>query len=100
MLIGFDDYPVHQTALPLAHAGSGSPHHYDRFWFNGFRDDLMFGVAFCVYPNRELVDGAFSVVVDGRQHSVFASGRIGPTRWTPLSGRSGSRSSSRCGSTA
>jgi hypothetical protein len=78
MLIGFDDYPVHQTALPLAHAGSGSPHHYDRFWFNGFRDDLMFGVAFCVYPNRELVDGAFSAVVDGRQHSVFASGRIGP----------------------
>ena len=78
MLIGFDDYPVHQTALPLAHPGSGSPHHYDRFWFNGFRDDLMFGVAFCVYPNRELVDGAFSAVVDGLQHSVFASGRIGP----------------------
>ncbi|WP_274535279.1 hypothetical protein [Pseudofrankia asymbiotica] len=25
MLIPFDDYPVHQTALPLAHAGDGHP---------------------------------------------------------------------------
>jgi hypothetical protein len=76
MLIPFDDYPVHQTSLPLAHAGSGNPHQYDRFWFNGFREDVMFGVAFCSYPNRELMDGAFSVVHDGRQHSVFVSGRI------------------------
>ena len=78
MLIAFDDYPVHQTALPLAQSGNGNPNHYDRFWFNGFREDLVFGVAFCVYPNRQLVDGAFSVVRDGRQTSVFASGRINP----------------------
>ena len=76
MLIPFDDYPVHQTSLPLAQSGSGNPHQYDSFWFNGFREDVMFGVAFCSYPNRELMDGAFSVVHDGRQHSVFASGRI------------------------
>ncbi|MCP3810957.1 hypothetical protein NLX62_01155 [Mycobacteriaceae bacterium Msp059] len=78
MLIAFDDYPVHQTALPLAQCGNGNPNHYDRFWFNGFRDDLMFGVAFCVYPNRQIMDGAFSVVREGHQRSVFASGRINP----------------------
>jgi hypothetical protein len=80
MLIPFDDYPIHQTSLPLAQTGSGNPHQYDRFWFNGFREDMMFGVAFCSYPNRELMDGAFSVVRGGRQHSVFTSGRISTDR--------------------
>ncbi|MEV0247242.1 hypothetical protein AB0H76_11685 [Nocardia sp. NPDC050712] len=88
MLIPFDDYPVHQTALPLAHAGAGGADHYDRLWFNGFRDDLMFGVAFCHYPNRTLMDGAFSVLRAGRQTSLFVSGRANPnpvdTRMGPM----------------
>ncbi|WP_067682952.1 hypothetical protein [Nocardia miyunensis] len=88
MLIPFDDYPVHQTPLPLAQSGFGSPDHYDRFWFNGFRDDLMFGVAFCSYPNRQIMDGAFSVLRDGRQTSLYVSGRANPdptdTRMGPL----------------
>lgn len=88
MLIPFDDYPVHQTALPLAHTGFGHPDHYDRFWFNGFRDDLMFGVAFCTYPNRQITDGAFSVLRDGRQTSLYVSGRANPdpidTRMGPM----------------
>ncbi|KUI34237.1 hypothetical protein [Mycobacterium sp. GA-2829] len=78
MLIDFDDYPIHQTAAPLAQCGGGNPNHYDRFWFNGFREDLIFGIAFCVYPNRRIVDGAFSIVQSGRQRSVFASGRLHP----------------------
>ncbi|GAB91416.1 hypothetical protein [Gordonia rhizosphera] len=76
MLIEFDDYPIHQTSLPLGQTGSGNPNQYDRFWFNGFREDLIFGVAFCSYPNKAIMDGAFSVVRDGRQTSVFASGRM------------------------
>ncbi|HTY33447.1 hypothetical protein [Mycobacterium sp.] len=79
MLIAFDDYPVHQTSLPLAQSGNGNPQFYDRFWFNGFREDLMLGVAFGSYPNRQIMDGAFSVVHDGRQRSVFASGRMNPS---------------------
>ncbi|MGK2317849.1 hypothetical protein ACSJLP_10140 [Gordonia rhizosphera NBRC 16068] len=78
MLIAFDDYPVHQTSLPLGQAGSGNPNHYDRFWFNGFREDLMFGVAFCSYPNKQLMEGAFSLLTEGRQVSVHASGRMNP----------------------
>jgi hypothetical protein len=82
MLTPFDDYPIHQTSLPLAQPGGGHPDHYDRFWFNGFREDLYLGVAFATYPNRGIMDGAFSVVRGGMQRSVFASGRmpLDPTR--------------------
>ncbi|MBL7492154.1 hypothetical protein I6A60_08190 [Frankia sp. AgB1.9] len=76
MLIPFDDYPVHQTALPLAHAGDGHPDQYDRFWFNGYDENMYFAVALGLYPNRGIIDAAFSVVHDGVQRSVFASGRI------------------------
>jgi hypothetical protein len=75
LLIPFDDYPIHQTALPLAHAGGGHPNHYDRFWFNGYTEDLYFAVALGIYPNRGVIDAAFSVVHAGVQRSVFASGR-------------------------
>lgn len=78
MLTSFDDYPIHQSALPLAQTGNGNPHHYDRFWFNGFREGLFLGVAFGSYPNRQIMDGAFSVVHRGVQRSVFASGRANP----------------------
>jgi hypothetical protein len=76
VLTPFDDYPVHQTSLPLAHAGGGHPDHYDRFWFNGYRDDLYFAVALGTYPNRDVIDAAFSTVYGGVQRSVFASGRL------------------------
>jgi hypothetical protein len=76
MLTPYDDYPIHQTALPIAHMASGDPNHYDRFWFNGYTENYYFGIGMAVYPNRGIIDGAFSVVSDGVQRSVFASGRI------------------------
>ena len=77
MLTPFDDYPIHQTPLPLAHPASGDPNHYDRFWFNGYTEDYYFACGMAVYPNRGIIDGAFSVVHNGVQRSVFASGRSG-----------------------
>jgi hypothetical protein len=76
MLIPFDDYPVHQTAVPLAHVADGHPDAYDRFWFNGYDENMYFAVAMGLYPNRGVIDAAFSVVHDDVQRSVFASGRI------------------------
>jgi hypothetical protein len=76
VLTPLDDFPVHQTALPVAHMATGDPNHYDRYWFNGYRDDLYFAVAMAVYPNRDIIDAAFSVVSNGRQRSVFASARL------------------------
>src|SRR3954467_11053692 len=80
MLTPFDDYPIHQTSLPIAHAASGDPNHYDRFWFNGYTEDFYFAAGMAVYPNRGIIDGAFAVVHDGVQRSVFASGRIPTAR--------------------
>ena len=51
----------------------GHPNAYDRFFFNGYREDLYFALALGLYPNRGVIDAAFSVVVDGQQFSVFAS---------------------------
>lgn len=76
VLTPFDDYPIHQSPLPLAMVAGGHPDAYDRFWFNGYRGDLYFGVAMALYPNRGIIDAAMSVVRGGIQRSVFASGRI------------------------
>jgi len=76
VLTPFDDYPIHQTALPIAHPASGDPNHYDRYWFNGYRDDFYFAVGMAVYPNRGIIDAAIATVHDGVQRSVFASGRM------------------------
>jgi hypothetical protein len=88
MLTPFDDYPIHQTPLPIAHPATGDPNHYDRFWFNGYTEDYYFAAGMAVYPNRGIIDGAFAVVHDGVQRSVFASGRIpadrGQTKIGPL----------------
>jgi hypothetical protein len=89
VLTPFDDYPIHQTPLPIAHPASGDPNHYDRFWCNGYREDLYFAAGLAVYPNRGIIDAAFSVVHEGVQRSVFASGRMPDdrtqTRVGPLS---------------
>jgi hypothetical protein len=76
LLSSFDEYPIHQTAQPVAHPASGDPNHYDRAWLSGFiPGELQFSLAMGLYPNRGVIDGAFSVVADGVQQSVFASGR-------------------------
>jgi hypothetical protein len=75
VLSPFDDYPIHQAPVPIAEAGGGHPDFYDRFWFNGYTDDVFFALALGSYPNRGVIDAAFSVVCDGVQRSVFASGR-------------------------
>jgi len=71
----FDDYPIHQTAEPLAHRGGGERNYYDRYFFNGYTRDgsLYFGAALGLYPNRRVMDASFSVLHDGEQHSLRTS---------------------------
>ena len=78
MLTPFDDFPIHQTGDPIAQPVSADPNHYDRYFFNGFDRDgaFMIGGAMGHYPTRGVIDAAFSVVVDGVEHSVFASGQM------------------------
>jgi len=85
-LTRFDDYPIHPTANPIAWPLSGDPNHYDRYWFNGQDRDGRFFIAAAMghYPVRDVVDAAFSVVVDGVESSVFASGRMPKDRTTAV----------------
>jgi len=73
----FDDYPIHQTAVPVAYPATGDRNYYDRYFFNGYdRDgDFFFAVAMGIYPNRKVIDTSFSVVHAGEQRSVHASAR-------------------------
>ncbi len=52
MITPFDDYPIHQTSLPLAIPATSDRNFYDRFWLNGFVGDgsLYFGAAMGFYP--------------------------------------------------
>ena len=84
MLTRFDDYPLHQTPEPIAHPVSNDRNVYDRYWFNGFAIDgsLYFGVALGLYPNRRIMDCAFSVVRGGEQWSFHGSRRAPDERDT------------------
>lgn len=78
MITPFDDFPIHPTGDPIVQTVSADPNHYDRYFFNGFdRDGAFFiGGAMGHYPNRGVIDAAFSVIVDGVEHSIFASGSM------------------------
>lgn len=73
-----DDYPIHQTGGPLTEPATGDRNHYDRYFFNGYdrEGEVFFATAMGLYPNRSVIDAAFSVVTDGVQRNVHASARI------------------------
>ncbi len=90
MLSAYDDYPIHQTPDPVNQPAVSNKNFYDRYWFNGYARDgeFYFGIALGLYPNRRVMDAAFTVVKDGTQHSLHAS-RLAPddpseTRVGPL----------------
>ena len=74
MLTKADDYPVHQLPEPIAYAGTDR-NFYDRYFFNGYTLDghVFFAAALGVYPHLNVMDAAFSVIVDGVQHNLRAS---------------------------
>lgn len=86
MIHAFDEYPMHQAALPIAQTVDGDPNRYDRYFFHGYvpTAGVIFVVALGVYPNRQIVDGALCVSHDGHQRSVFASGRMTADRATQV----------------
>ncbi|MDF1685216.1 MAG: hypothetical protein P1U50_00385 [Parvibaculaceae bacterium] len=81
MLTKGDDYPIHQLPEPIATAGTDR-NFYDRYFFNGYSRDgsVFFATALGVYPHLNIMDGAFSVVIDGVQHNLHASRFMGMER--------------------
>jgi hypothetical protein len=85
MISPADDYPLHQTSRPFRDPGTDL-NLYDRFFFGGYptagdeSGAVYFAAAFGTYPGRNIVDGAFSVIVDGIQHNVRGSRLMGDNR--------------------
>ena len=81
MLTKGDDYPLHQTAEPIAYAGTDR-NFYDRYFFSGYalEGDRMFGLAFGVYPHLNIADASFCVVRDGVETALHASRWLGMER--------------------
>jgi hypothetical protein len=63
--------------VPVAQTGTADRNHYDRYFFNGYlpEGEVFFGGAMGLYPNRHVIDAAFSIVHDGRQKNIHVSGR-------------------------
>lgn len=76
MLTKGDDFPLHQSAEPIAFAGTDR-NFYDRYFFNGYSPDgsIFFAAAMGFYPQLGIVDAAFCVLVDGVQQNLRASRR-------------------------
>jgi hypothetical protein len=81
MLTAGDEYPLHQTPEPMAVSG-GNRNFYDRYFFNGYSADgnIFFAAALGVYPQLDIMDAAFCVSIDGKQHNLRASKRMSSER--------------------
>lgn len=81
MLTKGDEFPLHQSAEPIAFAGTDR-NFYDRYFFNGYAPDgsVFFAAAMGFYPQLGIVDASFCVVIDGVQHNLRASRRSGGER--------------------
>lgn len=69
-----DEFPLHQTAEPIAQAGTDR-NFYDRYFFNGYAPDGsgFFAAAMGIYPQLGIIDAHFNVIRDGVQHCIHAS---------------------------
>ena len=76
-----DDFPIHQLPTPVAEVGT-ERNFYDRYFFNGYSEDgsIFFGAAFCVYPNLNIKDASFILVLDAVQHNFRYSDLLNQER--------------------
>ncbi len=76
MLTKGDDFPLHQSAEPIAFAGTDR-NFYDRYFFNGYAPDgsVFFAAAMGFYPQLGIVDAGFCILIDGVQYNLRASRR-------------------------
>jgi hypothetical protein len=72
-----DDFPVHQVAETLRHAGTSDRNFYDRYYFNlhGSSDELFMIMGMGQYPNLGTQD-AFASVTRGDSYHVVRASRL------------------------
>lgn len=81
MLTRADEYPIHQTAEPIAYSGTDR-NFYDRYFFGALTPDgsTYVAAAFGVYPHLDLADAHVAIVQDGVERCVHASRHLGMER--------------------
>ncbi len=81
MLTKADEYPIHQTAEPIAFSGTDR-NFYDRYFFGALTPDAStyVAVAFGVYPHLDLADAHVAIVRNGVEHCIHASRFLGMER--------------------
>jgi hypothetical protein len=79
VLSSMDDYPIHQTAAPIAHVASSDRNFYDRYYFNlhGSTDELFMVIGMGQYPNLATQDAFACVCSGGKQRVLRASKELG-----------------------
>jgi len=79
VLSSMDDYPIHQTAAPIAHVASSDRNFYDRYYFNlhGSTDELFMVIGMGQYPNLATQDAFACVCSKGKQRVLRASKELG-----------------------
>jgi hypothetical protein len=76
MISSWDDFPVHQTSLPIRHVATSDRNFYDRYYFNlhGSSDELFMVMGLGQYPNLGTTD-AFACVQRGDTYRVVRASR-------------------------
>ena len=83
-----DEFPVHQTPLPMAQVGTSDRNFYDRYYFNAHdrTGDVFLVTGFGVYPNLGVVDAFVTVRHGDTQRSVRFSDALDARSLEPAVG--------------
>ena len=78
MLHPLDEYPVHQTPLPMSQAGTSDKNFYDRCYFNAHdrTGDVFVITGLGSYVNLGVIDAYATVKLGDVLHTVRLSGSV------------------------
>ena len=87
--IPLDEYPIHQTPLPMSRVASSDRNFYDRCYFNAHdrSGDIFLVTGLGVYPNLGVIDAYAAARSGDRQWSVRFSDALAAARPGPAGGR-------------
>ena len=82
MLHPLDEFPVHQTPLPMSQVGTSDKNFYDRCYFNAHdrTGDVFLITGLGTYANLGVVDAYATVKLGDTVHTARFSDALGPDR--------------------
>ena len=88
MVIGADEYPLHQVPLSLEFPASSDRNSYDRYYFNAHdrTGALFFVTGHGIYPNLGTTDAFVSIARNKRHLTIRLSDALGNDRLNPAVG--------------